>query len=461
MPSTFERLGPTRAKLVITIPWADLAPALQRVYHQIAGDLKIPGFRPGRVPPALIDQRVGRQAVLAQAVNEVLPDAYGAAVVEHKLAPLGQPEIELETLVDDQDAVFTAEVDIRPDFDLPDLAQVTVEVATAPPLEDEVDARVETLRQRFAETSPVERAAQSGDEVTINLVGYREGQKLDDAEVEDTTYVIGSGTMLEGLDEAVIGLAAGQQATFATTLLGGDHQDEPADVEVTVTQVSERRLPEVTDDWAQLVSSFDTVEEMRADLRQEAQRQIWLRLYDEARDKLTDALVEATAFELPEGLVARQVEDRTERVQQTLSQAGSSLAEYLANNGRGQTEDEFWAELAQSAEQGLRGQILWQRMAEDSAIPVTQEDLAQYVMARAQEQGTTPQDELTHMREHDHLGEWMNNIRRAKAINQALLRAKVVDAAGQPVDLSPLLTPPTPTATEDEPDEGLQIVDIA
>jgi trigger factor len=461
LPSTLERLSPTRAKLTITITEADLKPAIDKVYRQVAAQVTIPGFRKGKVPPAIINQRIGRGAVLNDAVNDVLPDAYGAAIIEHKLAPLGQPEIEVVTLEDGQDAVFSAEVDVRPDFEIADPATIAVTVEPATVDEALVDERVELLRERFAETKDVERAAAAGDQVVIDLAGSQDGVTLDDATAEGITYIIGSGGMLDGLDEAVTGLKAGDKKTFSSTLVGGGHEGEAADIEVTVQKVAERTLPAVDDEFAQLVSAFDTVAEMRADLRKAAEQGAAYAQAEEARTKVLDALIAATPFDLPEGLLQKEIDGRTDQINQSLQRAGLSIEDYLERSGQAETPEAFWAELAKTAEQSLRSQIILEKLAEDTDIKVGQNDLTAYIFQRAQENGTSPQDELQHMQEHNHLGEWMTDIRRSKALNQVMLQAKVTDTAGAAVDLAPLFTPVAEPAAEEPEPSGVEVVDIA
>ncbi|MDR1449591.1 MAG: trigger factor [Propionibacteriaceae bacterium] len=463
MPSTLERLSPTRVKLTLEVPAAAFKPALDKAYRTVAGQISIPGFRKGKVPPAIIDQRVGRAAVLNEAVNAVLPDAYGEAVIEHSLAPLGRPDIDVVSLEPGQDAVFTAEVDVRPDFDLPEPASIAVEVEPVNVDDALVDERVALLRERFAETAETDRAAAAGDQVTIDLVAVQDGVELPDAAASGLSYVIGSGGFIDGLDEAVTGLKAGESATFSSTLVGGGRAGEAADVTVDVTAVAERSFPEVDDAFAQLVSQFDTVEEMRADLRQAAERAARYDQAESARNKVMEALVAAVPFELPEGFVEREAAARTEQVNQSLKRAGLSLEDYLAQLGQDKSADEFWAELAAGEEKAVRTRVLLDKLAEGAAVSVTQSDLTQLLFRKAQENGTSPQEELKHMEDHDHLGEWMSEIRRAKAMNAFVLQATVVDTSGDRVDLSEILADPAEAeaaAAESEAGEAVQFIDI-
>ena len=277
MPSTLEQLSPNRVKLTIEMPFSELKPALDKAYQEIGGQVTVPGFRKGKVPARVIDQRFGRGAVLEQAINSALPEAYAAAVEEHKLVPLGQPDVDVTKLEDGEVVEFTAEVDVRPEFDMPDFSKIKAEVPVMEVAETELEERLTTLRTRFATTKEVDRAAAEGDVVTLDLSGKQNGEVLEEASATGVTYKLGSGGMLEGLDEAATGLKAGESTTFTSTLVGGAHKDEEAEIELTVTKVAEQELPELDDEFAQMVSQFDTVEEMKADLSDAIVRQARLR----------------------------------------------------------------------------------------------------------------------------------------------------------------------------------------
>jgi trigger factor len=446
LTSSLENLGPTRVKLTLEIPFADLKPALEQAYREIAAQISVPGFRKGKVPPAVINQRVGRQTVLGEAVNAVLPDVYGAAIVEHDLAPLSQPEIELVKLVDGETVEFTAEVDIRPDFELPDFATIAVTVDNTKVDDQVIDERIDLLRERFATTVPVERPAAAGDQITFDLAASQDGQTLADGTAQGVTHVVGSGGLLDGLDEAVTGLAAGQTKTFRSTLVGGAHEGEEADVEVSLTKVAQRTLPEVDDDFAQLVSQFDTVDEMRADLLQSANQVATLEQADQARDKIIEAVLDQTPFELPAGLVAREVTARTDRINESLQRAGLTLTDYLtrldADSDQARTPEEFWADLERTAERSIRTQVVLDKLADEVKFNVDQSDLTALLFRKAQENGTSPQQELQHMQEHNHLADWMTDIRRSKALEHIVTQAEATDADGDPLDLSILYAKP-------------------
>ena len=393
MPSTVEQLSPSRVKLTIDMPFEELKPSLDKAYREIAQQVTIPGFRKGKVPAAIIDQRFGRGMVLQEAINDALPDAYGQAVLEHKITPLGQPEIEVTNLEDGKNVQFTAEVDVRPDFELPSFDQISVEVEPAAFEEKELEERVETLRQRFATNTDVDRAAQDGDVVTVDLEGSQNGEVLEDATAEGIQYKLGSGGMLEGMDEAITGLKVGDSKTFTSKLLGGAHRDEDADIKVTVTKVQEQELPAVDDEFAQMVSQFDTAEEMRADLRERLEQMARLEQAADARDKVLEAVISKTDFELPQNLVDAEINARKQQVTQQLAGAGLSVEQYLkdAEDETAETEDDFWAEIEKRSMDALKAQIVLDKLADDNEYDVSQEELTQMIFTKAQQNGTSPE----------------------------------------------------------------------
>ncbi|MFT4217561.1 MAG: trigger factor [Micropruina sp.] len=439
MPSTVEQLSPSRAKLTVEIPFAELQPHLTKAYREIAQSVTIPGFRKGKVPSAVIDQRFGRGVVLQEAINAALPNAYGQAVEANKLIPLGDPEVEITKLEDGDLVEFVAEVDVRPELTLPAFDTLAVTVPVLAELDAEVDSRIELIRERFATTTEVDRPAADGDVVTIDLVGTRDGEALPDATAEGITYTIGSDGMLDGLDEAVTGLSAGESADFSSVLVGGPLAGEQADIHVAVSKVSERQLPELDDEFAQLVSEFDTVEEMRDDLTKGVEQMLRADQINAARDKVLEDLVATVEFELPGKLLAAEIEARHNQIEEQLKSAGLTLDRYLATaeDEDAGTPEEFWAVVDSRAEQGLRAQILLDAIADQQEVGVEQHELTDLIVRKAQAAGSTPEQELQHMMDHDHIGAWMQEIRRNKALGLILAAATVTDEAGAPVEVAP------------------------
>jgi len=452
LPSTVEKLSTTRAKLTIEIPFADLKPAIAKAYRDLASQITIPGFRKGHIPAGMIDARLGKGAALSEAVNAMLPDAYAQALESHQLQPLGQPEIEMTKLEEDQSVEFVATVDVVPEFDMPKLGSLAATVEAIEDLDAEVDDKIKILRNRFAQAADVDREARDGDQVRIDLVGSMNGEVLPDAQADGLTYVIGSGEMLDGLDEAVIGAKAGEERTFSSTLLGGSQEGNVADITVTVTQVQERTLPEVDDEFAQLVSQFDTVEEMRQDLMVAVQRMAILDQLSLARRQVMDQLLENTSIDLPEGVVNDETQARTSQISEQLKEAGMTLEDYLGrmNDPEAATVEEFTARTRTNVERGIRSEILLNRIADEEKVQVTREDLTNFVLQKAQENGTTPDQEIQHMQSHGHMGEWMAQIRQSKALDAVVSKATVKDSNGRVIDMAAILAPAQESAEDIE-----------
>ena len=451
MPSTFEQINPTRAKLTVEIPFADLEPTIKQAYQNIANQVNIPGFRKGKVPARLIDQRFGRGAVLEEAINQYLPESYAEAVRENDVHPLGQPEIDITELDDGNKVVYTAELDVRPDFDLPDFAKIKVEVPAVNVDDELVNERVDMLRTQFAKLEEVDRKLADGDVAVFDLTATKNGEALPEGEAKDVQYRLGDGGMLDGLDEALKGMKAGETKTFESTLVGGELRGVEADINVTLNKVMNQELPELDDDFAQMVSQFDTVDEMLDDLRDGLTRVARLEQSNNARELVLQKIVELTDFELPEKLLADDQEARKASVEQQLSNAGLTIDQYLKNNDEEpDTAEEFWAQVAKRSEEGLRAQIILDKFAEGEEIEVSQEELTSLIVQKAQQAGSTPEQEMSHMLEHNHMGEWMNEVRRGKALGTIVTAAEISDDKGEKLDLAKLNNDGTIAEDEEE-----------
>ena len=450
MPSTVEKLTDTRVKLTIEITFDELKPHLDKAYKDIAGQVNIPGFRKGKVPAAVIDQRFGRGTVLQEAINDALPPAYDAAIQEHEIRPMAQPEIEMTKLEDGDVVEFVAEVDVRPEFKLPAFDKISVKVdGPAESSDDLLNERVELLRKRFATTKDVARKAKKGDLLTLDLKATQDGKELEDATAEGITYTIGEDTnMLEGLKKAVTGMKTGETTTFTSKLLGGAHAGEEAEIEVTVQNVQQQDLPEVDDEFAQMVSEFDTVDEMKEDLQRAIDEQAKQGQIADARDLIIEEVVAKTKFDLPEKVLEADLEARRKQVEGQLAQAGLTLAQYLEQSEEEEveTEEEFWAELNKRGEEALRAQIILDKYAEENEVEVSQQDLTELIFQKAQMAGTSPQQEIQHMMEHNHMAEWMGEVRRGKSLAAICALATVKDAKGETIEM------PQPTVEEEAPE---------
>lgn len=439
MPSTVEQLSPTRVKITVEVPFADLKPSMDKAYAEIAKSVSIPGFRRGKVPPMVIDQRFGRGAVIQEAFNDSWMRFYGAAVAENSLAPLAQPEVEVTKLEDGDLIEFTAEVDIRPEFDLPDFTTLTATVDAVDVSETQVDEQVDVLRNRFGSRETVERPAADGDVLTINLVASQNGESLPDATAEGLEYTIGSGEMLDGLDAAVTGLSAGESATFSSTLVGGPLKDEAADIEVTVTQVQQQELPEADDDFAQQASEFDSIGELRSSIADRLTAMARLEQAGRARDAVLEELIGQLDIDVPENILASELDARKQQITTQLAQAQLSLEQYLAEAEENQSEEEFWADVETRSTQALKAQLILDKVADEQQVNVDQNDLTQHIIRKAQAENTAPQQIADHLQEHPHhIDEYMTEIRRGKALALIVESATVTDSNGNPVELANL-----------------------
>lgn len=446
MKSAVETLSPTRAKLTVEVPFEELKPSLDAAYKKIAQQINVPGFRRGKVPPAVIDRQVGRPVILDEAVNEVIPQKYIEALQEHSLTPLAQPEIEVTKFEDNASLEFTAEVEIRPAITLPDYDGVTAQVDDIELTDADVDEQVEALRERFATLIDVERAAADGDFVVLDLKATRDGEAIDGAEVNGMSYKVGRGGMLDGLDEALVGMSAGDEKTFASQLVGGDLVGESVDVAVSVSQVQEQELPALDDEFAQMASEFDTVDELTADVRERLGRGKRLEQAAAARDAVLEQLLEKVEVPLPETIVTDELNARRQGIEQQLMYAGLTMDKYLEDEG--QTMEEFEADLERRVRDAVAAQFILDEIAKVEEFGIDQSELSEHLVRRAQQSGQDPQEFANHMFEHNHIPDLVQEILRGKALAKIVETAVVTDASGNAVELKNL----RPDGTIGEPE---------
>jgi trigger factor len=446
--SAVETLNPTRAKLTIEVEFEELKPSLDAAYQRIAKQVNIPGFRKGKVPPPVIDRQVGRGAVLDEAINDALPKLYVQALEDNDLQPLAQPEIDITKFEDNSTLEFTAEVDVRPSIDVPAYDDLAIEVADVVVTDDDVEEQVQNLRERFATLKDVDRPVQDGDVVTIDLVASKDGETVEGGEVNGYSYKVGSGELIEGVDEALTGLAAGEEKTFQSTLLGGEAAGEDVDVLVRVSAVKEQELPEFDDEFAQTASEFDTAEELREDVRTRLERGKRLEQAAAARDAVLEKLLDSAEIPLPEATVGAEIAGRRQDIEQQLMYAGLSMEQYLDNEK--QTIDEFEADLEKRVRDAMAAQFLLDEVAKSEQLGVDQTELSQHLMRRAQESGQNPDEFVKHMVEHNHIPEMVAEVVRGKALALIVEGAKVTDASGNHVELKNLR--PDGTIAEPEPE---------
>ena len=419
MKSDVETLSPTRVKLTVEVPFEELKPSLDAAYGKIAKQVNVPGFRKGKVPARIIEQRFGRGAVLEEAVNDALPKAYDEALRENSIVPVGRPEIDVTELEDGQSLTFTAEVDVRPEFDLPAYDSLTVTVANAAPSDDDVEEQLTSLRGRFATLKEVERASADGDVLLVDLSGATpEGDAVEDLVGNALSYELGTDGMLPGFDDAVRGAAKDETRTFEFTPQNGDWSGIPLTVTTTVTAVRERELPALDDDFAQLASEFDTVDELRADVRERLTRVKRLEQGAEARNNVLDVLMESIDIPLPENLIAQEVEDH-----------------FADGHDSG---EEHRKEVEEQTRQSLKSQFVLDKIAEKEEVSVGETELSAWLIQQAPRYGMSPDAFAKALVEAGQVPMAIQDIRRAKALALVLENATVVDADGNTVDLKAL-----------------------
>ena len=437
MKSAVETLNPTRVRLTVEVPFEELKPSLDAAYKKINQQVTVPGFRKGKIPARVIDQRFGRAAVLEEAVNDALPRFYTQAVDENKVDVLGQPDIDglegVERIADGGDLKFTAEVDIRPEITLPDFTGIEVEVDPIKVTDEDVEETLKQLRDRFASVNTVERAAAEGDIVVVDLVAKVDGEVPDDGTATGVTYEIGSGRLLDGIDEAVIGLEAGGTATFTTELKGGSAEGKDSEVTVTVTTVQEKELPALDDEFAQLASEFDTLEELKDDSRQRLVRMKEFDQATQAQERVLDKLMELVEMPYPEKLLADEVETRKHNLEHhQLPQMGLDIEGYLKLQEK--TAEEFQAELVEQAQKGIKTQFVLDAIAAKEELAVNQEELTEHLLRRAAGSGMTPDQFAQQVVEGGQVPLLVGEVVRGKALAVVVEAAKVVDTEGNVVD---------------------------
>lgn len=439
MKSAVESLDATKVKLTVEVSYDELKPSIDHAYKHIAEQVNVPGFRKGKIPPRIIDQRVGRGAVLEHAINEGLSGFYAEAVRDNKLRPMGQPEVEVTKVPELTEAEgelhFTAEVEVRPEITVPELDGITLSVDDVEVTDEDVTGRLDALRERFGTLVGVDTPAAEGDFVVLDLEAKIDGEQVDS--VSGISYQIGSGNMLEGLDEALTGLSAGETTTFETALAGGERAGETAQVTVTATTVKQRELPDADDDFAQLASEFDTLDELKEDLREQAARIKASNQAVQARDLLLEQLLAAVEVPVPAGVIEAEV------------------TRHLESEGRLE-DDEHRAEVGEQAATALRNQILLDTLAEKLEIKVSQSELLDYLVSASRQYGMDPNTFIQTVDQQGQIPAMVGEVARSKALAVALRQVTVKDASGAEVDLSEFIGSDEEDAAADAADAAAE-----
>lgn len=450
MKSSVEQLTPTRVRISVEVPFTELEPDFQRAYKELAKQVRLPGFRPGKAPVKLLEARFGREAMLDQVVNEALPARYGQAVAESEVQPLGTPDIEVTKKEYGQELAFTAEVDIRPKIELPDLSALKVEVDPIEVTDDDVEAELKSLRARFGTLTGADRPVADGDFVSVDLSATVNGEPVPNATAEGLSHEVGSGRLIEGLDDALVGMSLDESREFTAKLATGEHAGEEAQVTVTVRSVKERELPEPDDEFAQLASEFDTIDELRTNLREQVARVKRMQQAEKIESATIDALLEQVDVPVPEGIVQAEFDSAVHGALHGLDHDDAKLSEVLA--GQGSSREEFEADTRSTAEKNVKRQLLLDALADDLEVQVGQDDLSARLLVMSRQYGVEPQQLFSYLQEQNQLPGLFADVRRGLAIAAAVEAATVEDTDGNTVDTSEFFGKPA-SASEDEADE--------
>jgi trigger factor len=453
-----EELSPTRVRLTIEVPFEELKTSLDKAYREVARQVRVPGFRPGRVPPRIIDQRFGRATVLEQAVNEAVPEFYSRALAESDVVPLSQPDLEITKLNDGKELAFTAEVDIRPNFDLPDVTTLSVTVDNAEVSPDQVEEYIGALRERFASLKTVDRPVESGDFVSIDLAATVDGESVEDAQATGVSYEVGSESMLDGLDEALAGMTGGESKTFTAELAGGESAGQAADVLVTVNSVKVKELPELDDEFAQSASEFDTIGELRAATRRQLTAVRQAGQAGQARERLLEALIERVDIPLPERIIEAEVEQRRHSLQDQLDRAGLTMQAYL--DASDTTAAKMDADFDADARRSVKAGFILDTLASQEDLTVSAEQLSAYVTEQAYRMGVAPDRLAQQLSDNGQLPAVAADVLRGNALTWLAEQATVVDEAGRPVDVRATTAAGVADADDDGDEDAVDDEDV-
>ena len=421
MKSALETLSPTRVKLTIEAPFGDLTDHFAKAYKEIAGKVTIPGFRKGKVPSHLIDQRVGRAAVLDEAINIAIPALYMEAAREHEVRVIGRPEVDITELVDNEKLAFTIEVDVRPKLDLPSLEGIKLTVDPVEVSEKDIDEQVEALRIRFGTLTTVEKTVESGDFVSIDLIARIDGKEVDGGSANNLSYEVGTDRMIPGLDAALVGLNATESKIFKSELYGTE-VGQLADVEVKLNSVKHRELPPLDDSFAELASEFDTLAQLRDDVKSRLERLKSLEQGTQARDKLLEYLLENTTVPLPEKYIEAEVHAHLEP--------------------EGRLEDEVHrVEVETDVRKSLTNNFLLDSIVDAEKVDVSEAELTEFIIRSAMRYGMPPEQFAQEVAQAGQISSLVADVARTKALAVILEQCKVVDTKGKAVDLEALRPP--------------------
>lgn len=433
MKTTVDKLSDTRVKLTVNVPFAELDQEIDQAYAAIAQQVSIPGFRKGKAPRQLIDARFGRGPILEQVVNDMLPSRYEQAVQSEDLKVIGQPDVDISKIEDKDFVEFTAEVDVRPEFEVPDFSEISVTVPAIKAGEEDVDKALEDLAERFGELKDTKRKMKTGDYAIIDITAEVDGEKIEDASTEGLSYSIGDDNLIKGLDTALRGMKTGEDNEFTSTIQSGEHKDEEATFKVHVQQTKERKLPDIDDEFAQMASEYDTIEELREATKTEVEESKKAEQAGQIRDEVLKAALADVDFELPQSVVDEQAHAQLHQILGQLAHDEKALAQLL--EAQGTSREEFDKQTREQAEESVRTQIFLDAVAEKEEPEVSQQELSDHILFTAQSYGMDPNQFIQQLQSNGQIANLFSDVRRGKALAAAICRTTVKDEEGNDVDV--------------------------
>ena len=433
MKTTVDKLSDTRVKLTVNVPFAELDKEIAQAYAAIAQQVSIPGFRKGKAPRQLIDARFGRGPILEQVVNDMLPSRYEQAVKENDLKVIGQPDVDISKIEDKDFVEFTAEVDIRPEFEIPDFSKISVTVPALKADEEDVDKALEELAERFGELKDTKRKMKTGDYAIIDITAEIDGEKIEDASTEGLSYRIGDDDLIKGLDTALRGMKTGEDNEFTSTIQSGEHKDEEATIKVHVQQSKERKLPAMDDEFAQMASEFDTMDELRESTKTQVEETKKAEQAAQIRDEVLKSALSEVEFELPQSVVDEQAHSQLHQILGQLAHDEKALAQLL--EAQGTSREEFDKQTREQAEESVRTQLFLDAVAEKEEPEVSQQELTDHILFTAQSYGMDPNQFIQQLQSNGQIANLFSDVRRGKALAAAICRTTVKDEEGNDVDV--------------------------
>ena len=433
MKTTVDKLSDTRVKLTVNVPFAELDQEIDQAYAAIAQQVSIPGFRKGKAPRQLIDARFGRGPILEQVVNDMLPSRYEQAVKENDLKVIGKPDVDISKIEDKDFVEFTAEVDIRPEFEIPDFSKISVTVPALKADEEDVDKALEELAERFGELKDTKRKMKTGDYAIIDITAEIDGEKIEDASTEGLSYRIGDDDLIKGLDTALRGMKTGEDNEFTSTIQSGEHKDEEATIKVHVQQSKERKLPAMDDEFAQMASEFDTMDELRESTKTQVEETKKAEQAAQIRDEVLKAALSEVEFELPQSVVDEQAHSQLHQILGQLAHDEKALAQLL--EAQGTSREEFDKQTREQAEESVRTQLFLDAVAEKEEPEVSQQELTDHILFTAQSYGMDPNQFIQQLQSNGQIANLFSDVRRGKALAAAICRTTVKDEEGNKVDV--------------------------